>query len=88
MWKGVNDFRSAHSDKWFVPSANELISYIYPYVSSLSDDTTTGGGFNGSGFWSSSEISDTRSYRISLKGGQSFSQTKDVIGSVRLCRAF
>ena len=50
IWQGVNDFRSSHSDKWFVPSLNELLNYVYPYKSSLTFDTTTGGSSTGLSF--------------------------------------
>ena len=86
LWQGVNDFRSSHSDKWFVPSLNELINYIYPNRSSLSYDTTTGGPYNGS-FWSSSEYSDAQSSGMSFYYGQ-FSVNKYNGNAVRLCRAF
>ena len=35
LWQGVNDFRSSHSDNWFVPSKNEITSYIIPIASSF-----------------------------------------------------
>lgn len=88
LWTGVNDFRSSHSDKWFVPSVNELKNYIYPYLSSLSFDTTTGGSSTGN-FWSSSENSDIFSYYVQFHdGGNSNRGNKCLNAAVRLCRAF
>lgn len=87
LWQGVNDFRSSHSDKWFVPSINELINYVYPYKDSLTFDTTTGGNL-GYDFWSSSEYSDKKSYCVYLYRGNSGYYNKDTERAVRLCRAF
>ena len=87
LWKGVNDFRSSHSDKWFVPSRYELINYVYPYISNLTFDTTTGGSSLGL-FWSSSEKSETNSYLVNFFDGGSFSNDKCNDCYVRLCRAF
>lgn len=86
MWTGVNDFRSSHSDKWFVPSVNELLNYVSPYKSSLSFDTTTGGSST-EGFWSSSEYSENLSYGAGFTYGE-FGNHKDIGRAVRLCRAF
>lgn len=83
LWKGVNDFRSSHSDKWFVPSLDELCSYIYPNVSSLND--------TGSYCWSSTEFGHNTSlsaYYVWIRSGKSQSQGKNETQDVRLCRAF
>ena len=86
MWMGINDFRSSHSDKWFVPSSNELKNYVRPYKSSLSFDATTGGN-QFSAYWSSSEGTDTKSYRMLFNGNSSnFDRYNST--AVRLCRAF
>ena len=87
LWQGVNDFRASHSDKWFVPSANELISYVYPYKSSLTFDTTTG-GYSTDNFWSSSEKSNNSSYYVYFGGGYARDYYKYSYFAVRLCRAF
>ena len=86
LWIGVNDFRSSHSDKWFVPSSNELKNYVRPYKSSLSFDATTRGN-QFSAYWSSSEGTDTKSYRM-LFNGNSSNFDKYNPTAVRLCRAF
>ena len=87
LWTGVNDFRSAHSDKWFVPSLNELLNYIYPNKSSLTFDTTTGGS-SADYYWSSSERSASKSYLASFDDGSSTYVFKCDYRDVRLCRAF
>ena len=87
LWIGVNDFRSSHSDKWFVPSINELLNYVYPYRSSLTFDTNTGVHSTGS-FISSSEASSYSYYRLSLNLGESLKADKSSYECVRLCRAF
>ena len=87
MWKGVSDFRSAHSNKWFVPSLNELIYYVYRYKSSLIFDGITGGSHNSS-FWSSSESYATASFFLDFDSGEASSIQKDSSCAVRLCRAF
>ena len=87
MWWGVNDFRSSHSDKWFAPSLKELLNYVYPYKSSLTFDTTTGGSSTGV-FWSSSESSKTYSHNLHFDTGKNYQNYKYSYGAVRLCRAF
>ena len=87
LWIGVNDFRSSHSDKWFVPSANELKNYVYPYKSSLTFDTTTGGHSTGS-FISSSENTANSYYYVSFNTGGAVGFDKSSHQPVRLCRAF
>ena len=87
IWQGVNDFRSSHSDKWFIPSLNELLNYVYPYKSSLAFDTTTGGSSTGV-FWSSSESSKTYSHNLHFDTGKNYQNYKYSYSAVRLCRAF
>ena len=87
LWQGVNDFRSSHSDKWFVPSANELKNYVYPYKSKLSFDTTTGNSSTDT-FWSSSEGSDIESYYVDFIDGYLSFLSKPILNAVRLCRVF
>ena len=88
LWTGVNDFRSSHSDKWFVPSLNELKNYVYPHKPSLSFDNLTTGGLSTSYFWSSSEYSANKSYLVSFNDGSSTNIFKCDYRAVRLCRAF
>ena len=89
LWQGVNDFRSSHSDKWFVPSANELRDYVYANKSSLTFDATTGGSSTAA-FWSSSERSNGGSYChfVNFSNGNVMYNNKFYGYAVRLCRAF
>lgn len=90
MWRGVVDFRSNHSDNWFVPSVNELKNYIYSYKSKLTFDTTTGGS-SADSFWSScegTELIRRNSYDVNLGDGNSYEVSKSSGNAVRLCRAF
>ena len=87
MWIGVSDFRASHSDKWFVPSLNELKNYVYVKKSSLSFNTNTGGPAS-SYFWSSSEGSNGISYSVIFSNGNHTNDNKASYRAVRLCRAF
>ena len=90
MWTGVNDFRASHSDKWFLPSRNELLNYVHPYKSSLNFDTTTGGPASYQ-FWSSTERSSNSSnygLYLTLSSGNYSYALKYNAFAVRLCRAF
>ena len=87
LWIGVNDFRSSHSGKWFVPSVNELKDYVYPNKSSLTFDETTGGSSTDE-FWSSSEASANSSYFVNFNNGSNDYNYKRRTYPVRLCRAF
>ena len=87
MWSGVKDFRASHSDKWFVPSYNELYSYVYAKKSLLTFDETTGGSSTGL-FWSSSEYTSNNAYCLRFRTGNSITYGKDSSYFVRLCSAF
>lgn len=87
LWRGVNDFRSSHSDKWFVPSINELLNYVYPYRSSLNFDTITGGSSTGH-YLSSSEESELDIYILYINNGGKTTSFKYIPDSIRMCRAF
>ena len=87
MWTGVSDFRSSHSDKWFVPSLNELKNYVYANKNSLTFDTTTGGSSTGD-YWSSSEGGRNYGYVVYFSDGRSNPDYKTYSYAVRLCRAF
>ena len=89
LWQGVNDFRSSHSDKWFVPSYYELGNCVRPYASSLTFDTTTGGSYSDS-FISSSEHG-SEYYEASAFDPNTYPSLGNkgmAIMSVRLCRVF
>lgn len=51
VWDKVKEFRDDHSDKWFIPSKDEL-NLIYKNRANLSNITTSGGYTS---YWSSSE---------------------------------
>ena len=87
LWYGVRDFRASHSDKWFVPSLDELSRCIYPYIALMKFSTTTGVGPKGS-YSSSSEYDKDKCHRISLMNGAKSQSTKYSAGGFRLCRAF
>ena len=87
LWQGVNDFRSSHSDKWFLPSQDELKNYVYPYKDMLIFDITTGGKSTDF-FWSSSEYSDTHGRSVYFYKGAWNGIPKYGSCAVRLCRAF
>ena len=88
LWQGVNDFRASHSDKWFVPSANELKKYLWGYIG-LKFDTATGGDYYYS-YWSSTEGTAKRVYTINPYSSESSlgASNKYSYSCVRLCRAF
>ena len=87
VWKGVNDFISSHSNKWFLPSLQELKQLVRPYRSSLSYDTDTGGTSN-SYYMSSSEQQQSNYFVLDFEYDKSASFKKDDNSAVRLCRAF
>lgn len=91
LWTGVNDFRSSHSDKWFVPSVKELLNYVYPYRSSLTFDGVTGGSPDNYSdyYWSSSEYGNNESVRVCLSYDNDEARLDKCRAlAVRLCRAF
>ena len=87
MWIGVKDFRASHSDKWFVPSLNELYSYVYKKKSLLTFDGTTGDAST-IYFWSSFERDSIRAWRLIFSNGNGITDSKGFPHHVRLCSAF
>ena len=81
LYRGLNDFRNVHSDKWFLPSMNEFDLLQYNEVISkdifvlMNFDSSTGAPNSGemNFFWSSSE-SDNNTATIcslrNLRGGE------------------
>ena len=89
LWQGVNDFRSSHSDKWFVPSINELLNYAKAYANELGFDDNAIGGGSFDAYWSSSENTKNTVYAFRFFGGSIFPDVEKTTDSaVRLCRAF
>lgn len=56
VWDKIKEFRQDHSDKWFLPSKDEL-NLIYEARNNLSDLTTIDDSVKNSHYWSSSEYS-------------------------------
>lgn len=82
VWDKVNEFRQSHSDKWFVPSKDEL-NLVYENKSNLSNVSTS----NLDSYWSSSEYSYGAAWSQHLSSGsqRSYNKLSHVI-RVRLCR--
>ena len=81
LWSGVNDFRSAHSDKWFVPSIAELRNYVYPRKSSLTISPNIS-------LLSSSEYSANECWLSYFYDGRDLYGDKYAATNIRLCRVF
>lgn len=64
LWSKVEEFRSMHSNDWFIPSANEL-SLIYFKKSILNNLSTTTLAY----YWSSSEESKDYKFIIFFGSG-------------------
>ena len=64
VWNKINEFRQSHSDKWFVPSEDEL-NLIYENRSNLSNLSLSTNAY----YWSSSEISSSYAYGRDFSGG-------------------
>ena len=82
VWDVVSQFRSSHSDSWFVPSLNELqqICNQKSYLENLSNV-----GYNH--YWSSSEYSDLAAWQIIFAGNLQIDSTKNLHNlRTRLCR--
>ena len=64
LWGTVEQFRSTHSNDWFVPTVQELYQ-VYnqrPYLNNLSTSTYYF-------YWSSSEYNSNYAYNVNLSGG-------------------
>lgn len=85
LWRGVNDFRSSHSDKWFVPSISELRNYVCTNKSNLTFDSTS---ISNRQYWSSSEENTNDSCNTTLDSAKEYSAGKYFGLGARLCRAF
>lgn len=86
VWSGVTEFRQSHSDKWFVPSKDEL-NLIYQNRVSFSNLSTV----YGVTYWSSSEYptstnSGRQAWRQYLNTGKQEYGNKNLYSMrVRLC---
>lgn len=81
VWDKVNEFRQSHSDKWFVPSKDEL-NLIYENKSNLSNSSLNKNPY----YWSSSELSASFSWTQYFNSGNQNNILKDTRNfRVRLC---
>lgn len=81
LWDWVEEFKSTHSNGWFVPTRNEL-KEVYnqrSYLENLSISTN-------SNYWSSSEYDSNDAYFINFNSGNEYASNKNVINvRSRLC---
>lgn len=81
VWGKLNEFRQSHSNKWFVPSKDEL-NLVYENRLNLSNLSLN----IYSNYWSSSEYTASNSYLQSSHDGDQFSRIKSShYTRVRLC---
>lgn len=82
VWDVVQQFRSTHSDSWFVPSLNELqqVCNQKSFLENLSNV-----GYNH--YWSSSEYGNLAAWQIIFAGNLQIDSTKNLHNlRTRLCR--
>ena len=88
IWNKVKEFRDDHSDRWFIPSKDEL-NLIYENRTNLSNISTEV-GYNY--YWSSSEDTNEDTYRAwyaDLKEGYQYTYVKySHYSRARLCVQF
>ena len=86
VWDKVNEFRSGRSDKWFVPSKDEL-NLIYTNRDSLSGLTTINNSNLKPFYWSSSESNAYFAWSQFFDNGTQYGDIKNrKFFRVRLCR--
>ena len=82
LWDKVKEFRQSHSDKWFVPSLQELVT-IYNNKGSLENISST----TESRYWSSTEYDSDTAYVVGFTDGNQYDRYKDThFYRCRLCR--
>ena len=83
MWDWVRTFRSSYTDKWFVPTSNELLE-VYNQKSYLNNLNTSGSYYF---YWTSSEYQSGNAYTVYFNNGGCFTTSKNLhFNRVRLCR--
>lgn len=83
LWDCVEEFRSSHSDDWFVPSYNELRE-VHDQRSYLENISTSTNYY----YWCSSEFEPMQAERFYFNGGKTVSDSYDKRGHYirsRLC---
>ena len=84
VWNWVEEFRTNHSNNWFVPSGNELLE-VYKQRSLLFNLSLT----TYPNYWSSSDSSEVNSqnaYHVSFTNGDlNYELKRNLITRVRLC---
>lgn len=77
IWEGIRRFRECYNYNWFIPNSSE-ISLIYNCVDSLSNISKS----TLSIYWSSSEMTETKSLAFNFSNGKQVEQNKNY----KLCR--
>lgn len=89
LYRGLNDFRNGHSDKWFLPSSNELGLISQNFLTSyLTFNPRTGAPASSYLYWSSSANNGDTSFHVRLSDGDTSYTDKYKTRYVRLCRVF
>ena len=82
VWDKIKEFRQSHSDKWFLPSKDEL-NLIYKARNNLSNLSTSS---TEPMYWASSEYSGQYvCYQTFYNGGQNYTTKNDHHVRSRLC---
>lgn len=82
LWDKVVEFRQSYSDKWFVPSLNELLE-VYNRRSYLENLSTSTNPY----YWSNSEYDSYNACSVNFSNGRDYNYTKyDHSLRSRLCR--
>lgn len=71
LWDMVEEFRSSHSNDWFVPSLQEL-SQVYSQKSYLENLSTS----TNQNYWTSSERNSSIAHNVSFSNGGSYNYGK------------
>lgn len=84
IWYDLKSFRTNHSNNWFIPTVNELIT-VANFRESLNNLTTQLAEYRY--YWTSSEIDEYYAYLISVRNSNARDEVKSYSRyRVRLCR--